>query len=237
MTVMAHSASIGARATPVTGQEEDSPALRLRFVRHAQSQIDVLRTIDIPGQPLPPDIEMAYPLTQLGMEQAMTLAETLRADPWLAIYASPRLRCAQTADAIAFAREMTVELAPGTEEVAFIEPGTSMSALDYVAVMQTMTRWMQGDLDARTRDGESLVAVRERFLPVVWAAIDQYAGEAGDLIFVSHGIVLSAALPFLFANLSPAWTLATMLPATGIATGEYVEGELVCTDWNGSSPG
>ena len=39
---------------------------------------------------------------------------------------STRLRCTQTADAIAFARAMTYELEPGLVEVAFTEPDASM---------------------------------------------------------------------------------------------------------------
>ena len=237
VAVLAGLAHGSATRTNAVKGKEDFPAFRVRFVRHAQSQIDVLRTIDVPGQPLPADSDMAYPLTQVGMEQAVALAETLRTDRLLALFASPRLRCVQTADALGFARGMAVELAPGTEEVGFIASEASMSTLDYAAVMQTMTRWMQGDLDARTRDGESLAEVRARFLPVVQAIIDRYAAQNGDLIVVSHGIVLAAALPMLFANLTTAWTLANMLPATGMATGAFVDGALICTDWNGASPG
>ena len=40
--------------------------------------------------------------------------------------------------------------------------------------------------------------VLARFLPVVTETIGQYADHPGDLLFVSHSITLSAALPFLF---------------------------------------
>ena len=61
----------------------------------------------MPGQPLPPDSGVTYPLTQLGVEQAIALGDSLRDDPILATVSSTRLRCTQTADAIAFARAMT----------------------------------------------------------------------------------------------------------------------------------
>jgi probable phosphoglycerate mutase len=225
------------RAQPVATPMAAHPDFRVRFVRHAESEINVLRTIDVPGQPLPPDSGVTYPLTQLGVEQAIALGDALRDDPILAIVSSPRLRCTQTADAIAFAKGMTIEPAPGLVEVAFVDPEASMSTIDYVAALQTMTGWMVGDRAAHTPGGESLDQVLARVLPVVTETIAQYAAQPGDLLFVSHSITLSAALPHLFENLSPAWTLMNVLPNAGIATGGSVEGRLLCTDWNGNPPG
>jgi probable phosphoglycerate mutase len=223
----------GAQATPVAAH----PDFRVRFVRHAESQINELSAIEVPGQSLPPDSGVTYPLTQRGVDQAIALGDALRDDPILAIVSSPRLRCTQTADAIAFAKGMTIELAPGLVEVAFVDPTASMSTLDYVAMLQTMTSWVTGDHAAHTPGGESLDQVLVRFLPVVTETIGHYADLPGDLLFVSHSIVLSAALPFLFSNLSPVWALANVLPNTGIATGAYVDSVLKCTDWNGAPPG
>jgi broad specificity phosphatase PhoE len=220
-------------ATPVAAH----PDFRVRFVRHAESQINELGAIEAPGQSLPSDSGVTYPLTQRGVEQAIALAASLRDDPILAVVSSPRLRCTQTADAIAFAKALTIELAPGLVEVAFVDPAASMSTLDYVAMLQTMTSWVTGDRSAHTPGGESLDDVLARFLPVVTETIGLFAGQPGDLLFVSHSIVLSVALPFLFSNLSPEWALANVLPNTGIATGGYVAGALTCTDWNGSTPG
>ena len=228
---------IAARAQPNASPVAAHPDFRVRFVRHAESQINELSVIHIPGQPLPPDSGVTYPLTQRGVEQAIALGDALRDDPILAIVSSPRLRCTQTADAIAFAKELTIELAPGLVEVAFVDPAASMSTLDYVAMLQTMTSWVTGDRAAHTPGGESLDEVLARFLPVVTDIIGRSADQPGDLLFVSHSIVLSVALPFLFANLSPVWALANVLPNTGIATGGYVDGALMCTDWNGSAPG
>ncbi len=229
--------SIRARAQPAATAVAAHPDFRVRFVRHAESQINELRTIDVPGEPLPPDSGVTYPLTQRGVDQAIALGNALRDDSILAIVSSPRLRCTQTADAIAFANGMTIELDPGLVEVAFVDPAASMSSLDYVAMLQTLASWMTGDSSAHTPGGESLDEVLARFLPGVTEAIGTYAAQPGDLLFVSHSIVLSAALPFLFSNLSPEWALANVLPNTGIATGAYVDGVLKCTNWNGATPG
>jgi probable phosphoglycerate mutase len=228
---------LAARAQPAATAVVAHTDFRVRFMRHAESQINELHTIDIPGQPLPPDSGVTYPLTQHGVEQAIALAASLRDDPILAIMSSPRLRCTQTADAIAFAKALTIALDPGLVEVAFLHPAASMSDLDPMAMLQTMTSWVTGDHSAHTPGGESLDDVLTRFLPMVTETIAQYANQPGDLLFVSHSIVLSVALPFLLSNLSPEWALSNVLPNTGIATGAYVDGVLTCTDWNGSVPG
>jgi len=223
--------SLAQDARPTT----QAPGPRVRFVRHAESQIDLLRSVDLPGR-LPPDDGMSYPLTELGMQQAIALGERLGHDAVLAVASSPRLRCTQTADAIAFAAGTTIELAPGTEDVVFGHAQSDPTAAGYLAVMQTLTRWMQGDADAHTPGGESLTEVLDRFLPAVQERIDRYASQPGELIFVSHSTVLSAALPFFFANLSLGWTLTTLLPAAGTASGAFIDGAWRCIDWNGVAP-
>lgn len=224
-----------AAAQPTSGVVH--PDFRVRFVRHAESQINVLRTIDVPGEPLPPDSGVTYPLTQLGVEQAIALGKKLHDDPIVEIHTSPRLRATQTADAIAFAHAIPIELAPGLVEVAFTDPADSMSTVDYVAVAQTLTNWILGNADARAPGGESLTEVLDRFLPAVQAPIARLSGQPVELVFVSHSITLAIALPALFPNLVRSWTLLNVLPNAAVATGAPVDGVLVCTDWNGAPPG
>lgn len=227
---------VNAQATPSGAPVAAHPDFRVRFIRHAESQINVLGTIDVPGQPLPPDSGVTYPLTQLGAEQAIALGEQLRDESLQAIYASTLLRCIQTADAIAFARSMTIELAPEIVEVAFTDPDASMSTVDYLKSVEVITEWVSGNPDAKAPGGESLNEVLARFLPFVEETIAAHAGNAGTLVFVSHSVTLGAGLPSLFDNVSPAWAMTHVLQNTGIVTGGYVDGRLVCTDWQGELP-
>lgn len=229
-----HDRGLAAQATPDIAAHPD---FRVRFVRHAESEINVQRTIDVPGATLPPDSGVTFPLTQTGMEEAAALGEAMRNDPVLAIVSSTRLRCLQTADAIALPHAMPVALAPGLVEVAFTDPESSFSTVDWVAVMQAMTSWMMGGADAHAPGGESLTEVLARFVPAAREAIAHYQDQPGELVFVSHSVVMSAALPSLFPNLSLDWTLTHVLPHTGSATGAFVDGALVCTDWDGAAPG
>jgi broad specificity phosphatase PhoE len=223
---------VDARATPA----DANPDFRVLFIRHAESQINELRTIDVPGRPLPPDNGVSYPLTQIGIEQAIALGEQLREIDVQAIYASTRLRALQTADAIAFVHSMTIELAQEIVEVAFTDPAASMSTVDYLKVVEVMTDWITGNPDAKAPGGESLNELLARFLPFVEETIAAYAAGSGSLVFVSHSVTLGAALPYLFDNVSPAWAMTHVLSNTGIVTGRYVDNRLVCTDWQGEPP-
>ena len=75
-----------------------------------------------------------------------------------------------------------------------------------------------------------------RFLPFVTSTIDAFASEAGTLVVVSHLATLTYGLPFLFPNVSPEWAALNSLANTGIVTGAFVDGTLVCTDWQGTPP-
>ncbi len=111
-----------------------------------------------------------------------------------------------------------------------------MATLDHLSVLSTMAAWAIGDLDARTSGGESLTDVLARFLPFVTSTIDAFASEPGTLVFVSHLATLSYGLPFLFSNVSLEWAALHSLANTGIVTGAFADGTLVCTDWQGMQP-
>jgi probable phosphoglycerate mutase len=224
---------VDAQATSAAGA---NPDFRVLFIRHAESQINVLGDIDVPGQPLPPDSGVTYPLTSLGVEQAIVLGERLHETGVLAIYSSTRLRALQTADALAFAHAMTIELAPEIVEVAFTDPAASMSTVDPVKSLEALTGWVTGNPDAKAPGGESLNELLARFLPFVEETIATHAGGSGALVFVSHSITLGAALPYLFENVAPAWAMTRVLKNTGIVTGGYVDDRLVCIDWQGEPP-
>ena len=65
--------------------------MRLYFARHGQSVANVLRVIS--NRDAPP-----HPLTDLGRQQAATLADSLSSRPIAAIFTSPLLRAVQTAE-------------------------------------------------------------------------------------------------------------------------------------------
>ena len=141
------------------------PEFRVLFVRHAESQINVMPELEIPRHALPPDNGVTYPLTIKGMRQAKVLGEKLADLDVIAIYTSTRTRCIQTATAIALPHEQPIVLSDEIVEIAFTEPDASMGMIEEGDIRAVLGKWAAGDIDAAATGGESLRQVFQRFLP------------------------------------------------------------------------
>ncbi|HET9662102.1 MAG TPA: histidine phosphatase family protein [Thermomicrobiales bacterium] len=216
---------------------EENPAFRICFVRHAESEINIMPELEIPRHALPPDSGVTYPLTRKGMQQASAIAQRLAGERLIAVYSSTRMRCVQTATAIALPHEIPVRPMDDLVEIAFVDPAASMGMIEEDDVRAVMGRWQAGDIDAATPGGgESLREVFQRFLPAMREIIAKHAGQEGTLVIVAHGGVLASGLTQLFANITPEFVLGHMFDNTATATGAFVDGALVCTDWHGVPP-
>jgi broad specificity phosphatase PhoE len=195
------------------------------FIRHGES------VINVNPDPAIGDDGVTYPLTLTGIEQVKTLADGFKGVSVSAIYTSTRLRTVQTADAISFRKKLPLQLAPQIVEVNF---SGSTSSAEVFGILQA---WLiDGQLDAKTATGEAYTDLQARFVPFVSETIANYTEQPGVLVFVAHAAILISMLPLIFKNVSPAFALANFPPNTGIIKGEWVDGNLVCTDWLGKAP-
>jgi len=216
---------------------EPNPEFRVLFVRHAESEINIMPELEIPRHALPPDSGVTYPLTRKGMQQAKAIGEALAVERLIAIYSSTRMRCVQTATAIALPHEIPVRPNEDLVEIAFIDPAASMGMIEEDEVRAVMGQWAAGDIDAAAPGGgESLREVFQRFLPAVQEIVAKHAGQEGTLVIVAHGGVLLAGLTQIFTNITQEFALGHMFDNTASATGAFVDGVLVCIDWHGSEP-
>jgi probable phosphoglycerate mutase len=212
---------------------EPNPGFRVLFVRHAESQINIMPELEIPRDALPPDSGVTYPLTVRGMEQAKVIGETLAGADLIAIFSSTRTRCIQTATAIALPHAIQVQLDHDLVEIAFIDPEFSMGMIEEDEVRAVMGKWQTGDIDAAAPNGgESLRQVFQRFIPAVQKIIAKQASRPGTLVIVAHGGVLLACLTQLFSNIPPEFAIQHMFDNTDTACGQFIDGRLVCTDWH-----
>lgn len=212
---------------------EPHPDFRVLFVRHAESQINIMPELEIPRHALPPDSGVTYPLTKRGMQQAKALGEKLASDDLIAIYTSTRMRCIQTATAIALPHEMPIGISEEIVEIAFTDPAASMGMIEREEAEAVIAKWDAGDIDAAAPGGESLRELFQRFLPFAIETIGRHAGSPGTLVFVSHGGALAAGLTQIFPNISRQFVSAHLFDNTETATGQFVDGALVCVDWHG----
>ncbi|GAB1543869.1 histidine phosphatase family protein [Scytonema sp. NUACC21] len=215
---------------------QDVKKFEVWFIRHGESEVNVLSSRPNLPPDLPPDEGFTYPLTVRGIEQVKELALSIQEIDVSAIFTSTRLRTVQTADALSFAKNIPIQLAPEIVEVNFGTLAAS-SAAALQEIFQLLTDWLINEQYERSApDGESYNDLRSRFVPFVTRTIEQYSSIPQVLIFVAHGAILSTMLPLVFKNVSRQFALANILPNTGVVKGELRNGHLICTDWNGVQP-
>jgi broad specificity phosphatase PhoE len=154
--------------------------VRLLLIRHGQTSANVAGELDT----APPGAE----LTALGRRQAAAVAEVLT-EPVRAVHASPLVRTQQSAEPLARARGLTVDVRPGLEEVwaGDLEMASDRESVE--TYLGTLGAWMRGDLDRRMPGGHDGHAFVERYDAAV-RGICQGHGEDDAVAVFSHGAAI-----------------------------------------------
>lgn len=157
--------------------------MRLILVRHGQTTANVAGLLDT-----------AHPgadLTELGRGQAAALPAALPAvlDGAVidALYASPLVRTQQTAEPLAAAHGLPVQVRAGLREISAGDLEMLGDASSVERYLATSLAWVAGDLDATIPGGEAGPEVLARFDDVVTEAA---ASGAETVVMVSHGTVI-----------------------------------------------
>lgn len=179
---------------------------RLILVRHGESEGNRDRTFTQ---------HTDVPLTPRGREQAAVAGARIakRYAP-VGVVASPYARARQTAEIIAAACGLTVELEAALREQSFgVFAGQPYESLLGDAAYHDGPRWRW-----RPQGGESLIDVFERVVP----AFDRIAcaGAGQDIVIVSHGGVMLA----LCAYVTGSWDGLAVTPNAGIVVVEHAAG-------------
>jgi probable phosphoglycerate mutase len=200
--------------------------MRLLFIRHGESEANVLRVISNRGR--------QHGLTALGRAQAAALAERLRPTPLAALYHSPLLRAEETALALAQACGVPAQPADALREYdCGVLEGCSDPA-SWLRYETVLVMWLKrGDLDHRPDGGESFNDIRARFVPFVSGLLDRHAATDATLALVGHGGLFRLMLPLVLSNVTVADAMQTPIPNTGIIQAETRDGQLVAVDWCG----
>jgi broad specificity phosphatase PhoE len=132
--VAAVGAAVAAAAQPASAQTD--AALQIWFIRHAESEIDVL--------------------TRKGVEQAKALAEATASVPIIAIYTSTSLPAVQTADAVAFRHDLPLTLAP---EAVDMDPGVKPGSESFADVQRRFLPFVREVMNRHAQDSGVVVIV------------------------------------------------------------------------------
>lgn len=158
-------------------------------------------------------------LGEAGLAQAARLGERMGEERFDAIMASPRERTQETAAAISAVSGLTVETAEALDEVDFgAWSGTDFEALDADPLWR---QWNTVRSFTRTPGGETMLDVQRRVLGLMEDLTARHRN--GDVVLVSHGDVIKAAVSHVLGLPIDAWMRFDIGPAsiTTIVIGDW----------------
>lgn len=198
------------------------------LARHGQTASNVVHRLDS----RPP----GAPLTELGHEQAQILARRLGGVDLAAIVSSVAVRAQQTAEAVASAAGMAVQVRADLQETdAGVLEDRSDSAA-HEEFVRVYGAWHDGKLDERIPEGESGREVLDRFVPVVERLRAEYLGSGTrSVLVVSHGAAIRLVAAHL-AGVNGAFAASYSLPNTGIVMLQPEHEGWRCTQWDQHTP-
>ena len=200
--------------------------MKLYFARHGQSEANVLRVISNRG--------LVHPLTELGRQQAAELAQTLTSIPITKIYSSPLLRARQTAEIVAAALSLPVEIVDALREPNCGIAEDRSDAAAWEAHHRAWTEWLdERHYDYRIEGGESFNDLRARFVPFIEQLLAEHGDTSDQLLLISHGELLIMMLSVMLVNADDVFAEPRSLPNTGTIVVERQAAGWVCMNWCG----
>jgi probable phosphoglycerate mutase len=199
--------------------------MKIYFVRHGQSEANVLRVIS--------NRDLPHHLTDLGRQQAETLARSLADVPLAAIYSSPIVRATETAQIVAASKGLPIEIADALREPdCGIMEGRGDEAA-WAEHDRVVGDWLAGRYDSRIAGGESYDDLRARFVPLIDRLVNEHGESDHNLLVITHGSLLYMMLPLVLTNIDLASVGEYPMPNTAVIRAEKRANGLVCLEWNG----
>ncbi len=204
--------------------------MRVYFVRHGQSQANLLRIVSNRG--------LHHPLTAEGRRQAQALAGRLaglaaRHGPILRVYASPVLRALETG--LTIAHRLGVGYEP-VEALREFDCGLAEGQADpaaWASLAWVTDEWAAGRRASRIEGGESFEDMQARFAPFVAGLAAAYGRRPVGVVCVGHGGLFRAMLPLVLCNLSAGQMAERRLAYTACIQAELRPEGLACAAWDG----
>jgi len=198
--------------------------MKLYFVRHGESEANVLKVISDRG--------WVHPLTDKGRQQARDLADKLRTAGIVKIYTSPLQRAVQTAEIMAQTLGIEFEITGALRE---FDCGIAEGRADAEAWKLWQADWdnwhIHQQWDYHVEDGESFNDLLGRFLPLVNSLLGDPANSSKNFVLIGHGGLYFCMLPQVLVNLPPKFE--GTFPNTGYVLAEARPEGLVCLEWCG----
>jgi broad specificity phosphatase PhoE len=201
--------------------------MRLYFVRHGESEANLLREFSNSGT--------KHPLTAQGLTQAQRIADNLADLDVSLVYSSPVLRAQQTARIIT---ERLAALLEITEALREWDVGVYEGRRDpegWKLHRQVQEDWFyHGRLESKMPGGESFLDIQARFTPFVEGLLQAEGADSRQVVLVGHGGLYIAMLPVVLRNIDHAFALQHGFDYTGCVIAEARLDGLHCRSWCGT---
>jgi 2,3-bisphosphoglycerate-dependent phosphoglycerate mutase len=200
--------------------------MRIYFVRHGQSEANILREISNRG--------WRHGLTEKGRAQATALGEALRGANATYIYTSPLKRAVETAQILSTSLDIPYETTDALREFdcGIAEGHTEAWAWD-------LHRWVWDEWIHNRPDscieggGESQTALLNRFVPFVNGLVAEKKDTTESLVLIGHGGLYWAVLPRLLVLPDFNAIDGLEFDNTSYVLAEARPEGLVCLEWCG----
>jgi len=162
------------------------------FLRHGQSQSNVENRFANGND--------GYPLTDQGRRQAEKASAFLRSRAIRKVYTSPIHRAVQTAEIVCSKWGLTPVMIDEIREFSVgIFEGKKIAGRAREKYVDLKEKWAGGEMDTRISGGESHREIIDRLWKGIEYVLEEDSGE--PVLMVSHGGLLSMALPYMCDNL------------------------------------
>jgi len=198
--------------------------MRLYFVRHGESEANTRRVIS--------NRESPFGLTDLGRQQANSLADKLKDIPITAMFSSPVLRARKTADILSQACGQPYQVTEALREYdcgILEEQSDDASWSMHREIYEDWT--LHHNYQRQPEGGECFLDIQKRFLPFIEALTDDGLHANHHILFVGHGGLFQLMLPLLLTNIDNGFVRSHGIKHTDCVIAEQQAGGLVCLQW------
>ena len=196
--------------------------MKLYFVRHGESEANTQHVIS--------NRESPFPLTPKGRQQAETLAEKLKGNPFCTMFSSPVLRARETAEILSAALGIPYQVTEALREYdcGILEEKSDEESWGHHN--QYYEDWvLRGQYTNKPEGGECFLDIQSRFVPFI-ENLTQGDGDK-NILLVGHGGLFTLMLPLVLTNIDHAFTTSRGLGNAWYVLARQGADGLVCLRW------
>jgi broad specificity phosphatase PhoE len=191
------------------------------FVRHGESEANTQHVIS--------NRASHFGLTELGRQQADSIAEKLRDIPVSSIFSSPILRAKETADIVSRTFYLPYQV---TEALREYDCGYLEGRSDEESWNQHRKYYedwtVRHNYTSKPTAGESFIDIQNRFLPFIESL--KHSNDE-HILLIGHGGLFHLMLPLILTNIDDEFVKSHDIDHTECVIAELRSDQFTCLQW------